>query len=74
MKKSGSLLMDLKVGQSLSLDGGRIVLSLEEKSGQRVKIRFVTDDGISIERTGREQHGGTASGARQAQLGTKVTG
>ena len=34
-----SLLMDLKVNESICIDGG-ITVTLEQKSGQRVKLRF----------------------------------
>lgn len=67
-----SLLMDVKVGQSLSIDGGRIVLTVEEKSGQRVKLRFV-HDGITVERVSQSMPA-PRSGARQALLGTRVAG
>lgn len=65
---SRSLLMDVKVGQSLSIDGGRIVLTVEEKSGQRIKLRFV-HDGATIARV---EAGTGYSGARQASMGTKI--
>lgn len=69
-----SLLMDVKVGQSLSIDGGRIVLTVEEKSGQRVKLRFV-HDGVTVERTSAPMPSiAPRSGARQALLGTRVAG
>lgn len=45
-----SLLIDLKVGESLYIDGERIVLTLEQKSGQRAKLRFVHED-ASIDRS-----------------------
>lgn len=74
-----TLLMDIKVGQSLSIDGGRIVITLEEKSGQRAKLRFV-HEGVPIERVSPDAPAQTerkqaprASGAQQAMLGTKVT-
>lgn len=38
-----TLLMDLRVGESLTLDGGRVVVTLQEKSGQRAKLRLVLD-------------------------------
>jgi pyruvate kinase len=64
--------MDVKVGQSLSIDGGRIVLTVEEKSGQRVKLRFV-HDGVTVER-GVSSSDSTPqqSGAKQALRGIKV--
>jgi hypothetical protein len=72
MKKT--LFMDLKVGQTLSIDGGRFFITLEEKSGQRAKLRFV-HDGAVIDRApdgvppdGIERR----TGAAQARLGIKV--
>lgn len=43
------LIMDLKVGQSLTIDGG-IVVTLEAKSGQLAKLRF-EHRGADIRRT-----------------------
>lgn len=60
--------MNLKVGQSLSIDGGRVMLHLEHKSGQRVTLRFVTDEDIRIMRP----QDPFKSGAEQARLGVKV--
>lgn len=34
-----SLLMDMKVNESICIDGG-ITITLEQKSGQRAKLRF----------------------------------
>ncbi len=75
MKKT--LLMDLKVGQTLSIDGGRFFITLEEKSGQRAKLRFV-HDGVQVDRApggvppdGIERRAG-ATGAAHARLGIKV--
>lgn len=71
-----TLLMDVKVGQSLSIDGGRILITVEEKSGQRVKLRFV-HEGATIERAQvkpapQPDRRPRASGAEQARLGIKV--
>jgi pyruvate kinase len=75
MKKT--LLMDVKVGQTVSIDDGNIIFTIEEKSGQRVKIRFV-HHGAVIERApggippdGVERRRST--GAAQAMLGIKAS-
>lgn len=34
------LSVDLKKGETLSIEGGRILLTVEEKSGQRARLRF----------------------------------
>lgn len=60
-----TLFKDLKVGQSLSIDGGRIVVTLEQKSGQLAKLKFV-HDGASIEALGPERP------ASQALMGVKA--
>lgn len=44
-----SLKVDLRVGEELRLDGGRIVISLLEKSGQRARISVEADDSVSIQ-------------------------
>lgn len=71
-----TLLMDVKVGQSISIDGGRVMITLEEKSGQRVKIRFV-HDGAQIDRAEASEappaaERKTNTGANQAKLGIKM--
>ncbi len=43
------LFMDLKVGESLSVENDRIVVTLEEKSGQRARLAVVADKSINIE-------------------------
>lgn len=43
-----TLAMDVKVGEELTIDGGRIVLKIEEKSGQRARIRFQMDPDVSL--------------------------
>jgi pyruvate kinase len=40
MKDSFALTVEVRTGESLSIDGGNIVLKIEEKSGQRARIRF----------------------------------
>jgi hypothetical protein len=67
---SKTLLMDLKVGQSLSIDGGRVVVTLEEKSGQLAKLRFVHDD-VLIERAAPKRRQGS-TGADQARRGIRL--
>jgi pyruvate kinase len=34
------LTVEVRVGESLSIDGGRIILRLEEKSGQRARLKL----------------------------------
>lgn len=41
---------DVKVGESISMDGGRIVLTVEAKSGQLARLRLSTIPGVAIDR------------------------
>lgn len=63
-----SLFRDLREGEAVSLDGGRIVVSLEHKSGQRARLKFALQDDVSIERAK------PMTGALQAQQGLKLAG
>ena len=40
MKDTYALTVEVRTGESLSIDGGNIILKVEEKSGQRARIRF----------------------------------
>jgi hypothetical protein len=44
-----SLMIDIRVGESVSIDGGRVVITLKEKSGQRAKLHFSAEEGVSVE-------------------------
>lgn len=50
MDKPRSLSMDVKVGESLCIDGGRLVVVIEHKSGQRAKLRFIHSGDVKVER------------------------
>lgn len=41
---------DVRVGESLSLDDGRIKIGVMEKSGQRARLSVEADKSISIEK------------------------
>lgn len=48
------LTLDLRVGERVDIDGGRIALVVEHKTGQRTRIRIEADPSISIvPRSGR---------------------
>lgn len=42
------LKFDLRTGDELRLDGGKIVVTLLEKSGQRARIVVEADDSVQI--------------------------
>jgi len=59
-----SFSVDLRVGESLAIDDGKIVISLLEKSGQRAKLAFVVEDGVTFLKGKR-----ASAGAEQAKRG-----
>jgi hypothetical protein len=61
-----TLFMDIKVGQSLEVDGGRMVITLEHKSGQLAKLKF-EHEGANIRRVEPAR-----TGAERARLGLKL--
>lgn len=61
-----TLFMDLKVGESLTIDGG-ITVTLEQKSGQLAKLRF-QHKGADIRRLPDRR-----SAPREGQSGRRAT-
>ena len=45
---SKGLSLDLRVGERLLLDSGRIAITLEQKNGQRVRIRVEAGPSVKI--------------------------
>lgn len=56
---------DLRVGESVRIDGGRVTVRLEEKSGQRARLVFKAEDDVQIEKGSS----GPRAGAEQAKYG-----
>lgn len=48
-EKRGAV-VDLKVGEVLRLDSGRIIVALEHKSGQLARLRIIADESVKIEK------------------------
>lgn len=44
-----SLTVEIRVGESVSIDSGRVVITLREKSGQRARVSFSAEAEVSIE-------------------------
>lgn len=61
-----SLKVDLRVGEELRLDGGRIIVTLLEKSGQRARISVEADESVIIQPPGRRE---VAPGAQKMLAG-----
>ncbi len=57
---------DLKVGESLSIDGGRLVVTVEEKSGQRARLSFESAEPVQFNKVLRGR-----TGAEHAARGIK---
>lgn len=45
-----SLTMDVRVGESVAIDGQRIVITVESKSGQLARLRFDHDKTADVQR------------------------
>jgi pyruvate kinase len=59
MKKAAPLFADLKVGQSILIDGGRITITLEQKSGQTAKLKIQAEENTPISVPGKIKTGAT---------------
>jgi hypothetical protein len=43
-----ALKLDLRVGEAVTFDGGRITITLLDKSGQRARLDIKADEGVKI--------------------------
>lgn len=43
-----ALLIDVKVGESVSIDEGRVLVKVLDKSGQRARLEFEADKSVKI--------------------------
>lgn len=62
-----SLSMDVRVGESVAIDGDRITLTVDEKSGQRARLRFEMDASVVVKKVVPAQ-----TGASLARHGVRV--
>jgi hypothetical protein len=65
MSDNRSLHVELRAGQSVSLDNGRIVVQLESKTGKVAQLKITAPSDVSIQRPGVP----VISGAAQARMG-----
>lgn len=49
-----SMKVDLRVGETLRFNGGQIVVTLLEKSGQRARVSVEADDSVKIQLPSRD--------------------
>lgn len=59
------VLIDIRIGESVAIDNGRVLVTLEEKSGQRARLSFEAAKDVPIERMKPQ------SNVRAAGLGKK---
>jgi pyruvate kinase len=45
-----AITIDVRSGEAISIDGGKVVITLVEKSGQRARLRCVAEEGTPVER------------------------
>lgn len=62
-----SLVVELKVGDSISIDSGRVVMTLREKSGQRARLHFSAERSVPIEPL-RERAGSSEEGQEKEKV------
>lgn len=66
MADKRTLSMVVPVGETVSVDNGRVLVSVKEKSGQRVRLVFTADADIPIERKQPSSAVAAQSGVRMA--------
>jgi len=65
-----SLVLDVKVGDSVSIDSDRVIMTVLEKSGQRARLSFNADPDVKVQRVARRP----TTGAAQARMGLSLMG
>lgn len=51
-----SLRIDLKIGESVLIDDGRVRLTLEDKSGRLARLHFTASEKVDIRRSRSLEH------------------
>lgn len=52
---SKGMIVDVKVGQELKIDNGRIRIVVEQKDGRRARLRVIADKSIIVSRPLQEE-------------------
>lgn len=60
-----ALSMDVRVGDSIAIDGGRVVITVEAKSGQRARLRLRFEQGVDVRREPQQSPASAAPGGVQ---------
>lgn len=58
--------LNVRVGESVSIDGGKVTITVQNKSGQRAQLRFMADEAIKIDMVRSVK-----PGAQQARMGIR---
>ncbi len=66
MDEMRSLHVEMRAGEEIQLDGGRIKIQLIEKSGKVAQFRVTAPQAVAIQRPGKPA---VSSGATQARMG-----
>jgi hypothetical protein len=64
--KKSSVVIDLKLDESISIDNGRVVLRLKEKSGKSARLWFLSNSDVEIKREKGEAPNHASRGIRLA--------
>lgn len=70
-----SMKVDLRVGETLRFNGGQIVVTLLEKSGQRARISVEADESVRIQLPSRDaahEKAGVSDGIDEKMLAGAV--
>ncbi len=49
-KQSFGVVMDVSLGETIRIDDGKIQVIVEQKSGQKARLRIIADRSIKIDR------------------------
>lgn len=52
---SKGMIVDVKVGQEINIDNGRIRIVIEHKDGKRARLRVIADKSIIVSRPLQEE-------------------
>jgi len=56
----GTMRIDVRRGETLNIDEGKVRVTLEEKSGSRARLKIAVDDGVVVSIDPKEQEGNKA--------------
>lgn len=54
MSEPNKMLIELRVGETFTINGGALKVTLAEKSGQRARLVLLADSSVTIDRPSRK--------------------